>query len=161
MEIPVVVVFDGKNMWRSINGTTTEVTDKKVVKETREGLQIESAAALPDFLKAPYELSSLGEVNVKDKPAIGIRVSKKGQRDVNLYFDKKTHLIVKSEMRVYDAEAGKEITQEKFITAYKDTNGLKTGSRLVIHKDGDPFLDIEITDTQILEKVDDTTFAKP
>lgn len=161
MAIPVVVVFNGKNLWRSINGTTTEVKDEKIVKETRENLLVEGAGSLGDYLKAPYELSALGEVMVMDKPAVGIRVSKKGQRDISFFFDKKTNLVVKTEMRIYEAETGQEVTQEKFIIGYKDTNGLKTAARVLIHKDGKRFMDIEITNTQIFDKLDDSTFAKP
>lgn len=161
MAIPIVVVFDGKTLWRSINGTTAEVTDEKVVKETRESLQTEGAGTLADFLKAPYELAALGEVKVKDKAAVGIRVSKKGQRDISFYFDKKTHLVVKTEMRIYDAETAQEVTQEKYIVGYRVSNGLKTAAHVLIHKDGKAFMDIEITETQMFEKLDASTFAKP
>jgi outer membrane lipoprotein-sorting protein len=159
--IPVVVVYDGKTMWRSVMGKTVEIDDEKVLKEMREGLQAEGAGSLTDFLKSPYELSAIGEVKVKDKAAIGVRVSKKGQRDISFYFDKKTHLVVKTEMRVYDTEAGQEVTQEKYIVGYKDTNGIKSAARIVIEKDSKAFMDIEITETQTFEKLDDATFAKP
>ena len=37
-----------------------------------------------------YELALIGEVKVEDKPAIGVRVSVKGQKDINLFFDKQS-----------------------------------------------------------------------
>lgn len=161
MQIPIAVVYNGKKMWRSVNNTTEEIKDEKALAEVREGLQAEAAGSLVDFLKAPYELNSLGEVKIKDKPAIGIRVSKKGQRDVSYFFDKKTHLLVKTEMRVHDAEAGQEITQEKYIVGYRDTDGLKTGARVIVHKDGKAFMDIEITESKVYEKLEDSNFAMP
>jgi hypothetical protein len=160
-QIAIAVVYNGKKLWRSVNDKTEEIKDEKVLAETRDSLQAEGAGSFVDYLKAPYELGALGEVKVKDKAAIGIRVSKKGQRDVSYFFDKKTHLLVKTEMRVYDAEAGQEVTQEKYIVGYRDTDGLKTGARVVIHKDGKAFMDIEITESKIYEKLEESNFAMP
>lgn len=161
MQIPVVVVYDGKKLWQSVNNRTEEVKDEKKLAAVREAVQTEMSGSFVDFLKAPYELAGLGEVKVKDKPAIGIRVSKKGQRDVSYYFDKKTHLLLKIESRVDDEQAGQEVNQEKFIVGYRDTDGLKTAARVVIQKDGKDFLDIEITESKVYEKLEDSHFAMP
>ena len=161
MEIQIVQVYDGKTMWISQLGKTMEVKDEKTLKEMRESLQVEGAGGLVAILDGTYELNAAGEVKVKDKDAIGIRVSKKGQRDHTLYFDKKTNLVVKSETRAYDAITKQEVTQEKFLTEYQDKNGLKMPRRAVIHKDGKLFMDIEITDAQTFEKLDDANFAMP
>ena len=126
MQIPVVMVFNGKKMWVSTMGNTMEIDNEKMLKAMRVGVQAEGAGSLVEFLKKPYELSVIGEAKVKGKDAIGIRVSKKDQSDISLYFDKKTHLIVKTETRIYDMQAGQEFTQEKFATSYRDTDGMKT-----------------------------------
>jgi plasmid maintenance system killer protein len=98
---------------------------------------------------------------VKDKAAIGIRVSKKGQKDFSIFIDKQTHLIVKTEARSLDAQSGQEVLQEKFIIGYQDKGGLKLAKRVEILKDGKAFMDIEILETQAFEKLDDAHFAKP
>jgi outer membrane lipoprotein-sorting protein len=161
MKINVISVYNGKTLWVSTQGTTMEIDDEKILNDTKESLQIEGAGSFADFLKAPYELNSLGEIKVKGKEAIGIRVSKKGQKDFNLYLDKKTHLIVKTEMRSYDPMTKQEVNQEKFIIGYQDKNGMKVGKRVEIYKDDKLFMDIEITDVQMAEKLDDSIFAKP
>jgi outer membrane lipoprotein-sorting protein len=159
--IDIITVYNGKKMWVNVMGNTMEITDDKLLTSIREELQTEGAGGLVDFLKAPYELNSVGEAKVKGKDAIGIRISKKGQRDFNLYFDKKTHLVVKSESRTYDANAGEEVSQEKFMLSYQDKDGMKVAKRLEILKDGKAFMDVEITEVQPLEKIDDATFTKP
>lgn len=160
MQIPITVVYDGKKLWRSVLNKTEEVKDEKALEEVRQALLVEGGS-LADFLKAPYELSALGEVKIKDQPAIGIRISKKGQRDVNYFFDKKTHLVVKTEMRAYDEQAGQEVNQERYTVGYRDTDGLKTPTRLIIHKDGKQFMELEITESKTYEKLDDSNFAMP
>jgi outer membrane lipoprotein-sorting protein len=161
MNIDVITVYDGKKMWVNSQGKTAEINDEKILNEVKESLQIEGAGSLSDFLKAPYELNALGEAKVKGKDAIGIRVSKKGQKDFSMFFDKKTHLIVKTETRSFDAASKQEVTQEKFILSYQAKEGIQFAKRLEVVNDGKLFMDLEITDVAISEKIDDSTFAKP
>jgi hypothetical protein len=160
-KIDITTVFNGKKLWVSTMGQTKEIDDENIINAAREEMKAEASANLTDYLKAPYELNALGVVKVKGKDAIGIRVSKKGQKDVSFFFDKKTHLMLKSEMRTLDAMSGQEVTQEKFITEYQMKNGIQTAKRVEILKDGKLFMDIELTEVTPLEKLDDTVFAMP
>jgi outer membrane lipoprotein-sorting protein len=159
--IDITQVFDGKNFWVAAMGKTMEITDEKVIKELKESMQTEAANSFSSFLDKPYELSPIGEVKVKGKDAVGIRVSKKGQRDFSMFFDKKTHLLVKTETRAYDPMSAEEVTQEKFFVSYQEKQGMKVAKRIEIQKDGKAFMDIEVTDAQAVEKLDDAMFAKP
>lgn len=161
MNIDVITVYDGKKMWVSTQGQTKEIDDEKILKEVKDSLQVEGAGSLSDFLKAPYELNSLGESKIKGKDAIGIRISKQGQKDFSMFFDKKTHLVVKTEMRSFNAMSGQEVTQEKFILSYQDKAGVKIGKHVEIVNDGKLFMDLEITEVHASERIDDSVFAKP
>ena len=77
------------------------------------------------------------------------------------YFDKKNHLVAKIEMRATDQATKQEVNQEKFIVDYQDKGGLKVAKHIIIHNDGNPFMDIEITEIQVHEKLDDSLFARP
>ncbi|HEX3315810.1 MAG TPA: hypothetical protein VHR72_12995 [Gemmataceae bacterium] len=161
MTINVVTVFDGKKFWVSSMGNTKEIDDEKTIDEVKQSLMTEIGSGFTDMLKAPFELSAIGETKVKENDTFGIRVSKKGQRDISYFFDKKTHLLAKIETRNYDPMTTKEVTQEKIILEYQDKNGFKVGKRVEILKDGDPFMEIEITDVDIRDKLDPSTFAMP
>ena len=57
-------------------------------------------ALMPQRLRdADFQLSPAGEVKVNDRPALGLRVSRKGWPDVNVYFDKESGLVVKAATR--------------------------------------------------------------
>src|SRR5438445_725224 len=71
------------------------------------------------------ELSSLAETKVDGKPAVGVVVKSKGHRDVKLYFDKASGLLVKREHPVVDPSTGKEVVQEVLFRDYQDKDGLK------------------------------------
>ncbi len=159
--IDVITVFNGEKLWVNAAGQTKEIDDEKILKAAREEMQAEGASSLADFLKAPYELSAIGDVKVKGKDAIGIRISKKGQKDISMFFDKKTFLTLKTEMRTLDGMSGQEVTQEKFILDYQEKNGMQTPKRVEIVKDGKAFMNIEILESTPLEKLDDSVFAKP
>lgn len=162
MNIESIQVFDGKSFWVSVLGKTMEIKDDKMIKELKETMAVERAGGLIQLLKKDYELSLVGEIKVKDRDAIGIRASKKGQRDLNLFLDKKTHLLVKTEYRARPPMGGdQEVTQEKYFLDYKEVMGMKVPGRVVIEQDGKMFMDLEVSEVRMFESLGDEVFAKP
>jgi hypothetical protein len=160
MNFAFVQVFDGKKGWQGITGMIKEF-DADEVKEAKEQAHVEEVESLIVLKDKSYKLSALGEAKVGDHDAVGIQVTKKGRRDVNLFFDKKTHLLLKAEYRALDPSK-QEVTQEKLFLDYKDVGGLKSPGRMVVNNDGKKFLEIEITETNFMETpFDDSVFAKP
>ena len=89
------------------------------------------------------------------------KVSSKGHRDVDLYFDKATSVLVKTETRVKDDGSGQEVTEENFPSEYKDVQGVKHAMKFVVKRDGKLFLEGEATDCTLSEKLAADVFAKP
>jgi hypothetical protein len=56
---------------------------------------------------------------------------------------------------------GQEYTQETTFADYKDFGGMKKATKLVSKRDGEKFRDEQITEFQILDKVDPKTFSEP
>lgn len=159
--LDVITVYDGKTLWVSAGGATKEVNDPKIVEEVKQSILTEVGAGLLEVTKPGFELSAVGEAKVKGKDTIGIRVSKKGQRDISYYLDKKTHLLAKTETRAVDPATGQEVTQEKIVLEYAKKDKMMTPKRIEILKDGEPYMDLEILDLQIHDKLDMGLFAKP
>jgi hypothetical protein len=104
----------------------------------------------------------LPEAKVGDRAAVGVKVSSAGHRDVDLYFDKMSGLLVKSETRVKAEEMdGKEVSQETVFTEFKEIDGAKVATKFVIKRDGKPYVEAELTDLKPAAKLDDKLFAKP
>jgi hypothetical protein len=120
VELPfdiVVVVADGKGwMWRKIPGQQPEaatelepqtmlaINAKDAVHETRV------SNLLPLVRDRQFTLTALPESSVADRPAVGVRASYPGYPDVALFFDKETHLLVKSS---YQNDQGKQTPDGK------------------------------------------------
>jgi hypothetical protein len=158
--ITVTTVFDGKEGWILADGKEVKVTDEILneLKEAAYSIGLMNGVFLKD--KA-VKFSVIGESKVKDKPAIGLTVSREGKKDINLFFDKGTGLIAKVEMRKRDIASGQELTEERFITEYQEVAGRKVAKKIEVLRDGKQFIEAEITEMQILEKLDDSEFVQP
>jgi hypothetical protein len=160
-------VYDGAKGWKQVKLGDMTVVDEELNKESlAEAKESEYAGSLGQLVvlkKKEFKLEPLGEVKVGDKPAIGVRVTHKDHRDVSLFFDKKTGLLVKSERVVKDPDNGgdTEITQVELYEDYKDVKGVKYAGKLIITRDGKKHVDAEVTEHKVADKLDDNLFTKP
>jgi hypothetical protein len=159
-KVTVVTVFNGEKGWISANGETKEMEDKilEASKEQTHFMQITRMAMLKD---KKAEFSPLGESKVNDKPAVGVKVSAKGHKDVNMFFDKETGLLAKVERRTLDAMSGEDVAEERIITEYQDIDGLKVAKKVIINREGKKFMEVELLEHKPQEKIDASEFGKP
>ncbi len=159
-KIRVVHVLNGNKGWNRF-GDDTEEMDKEELAEAKEQAYADWASTLIPLKDKAFTLAPLGEIKIDKRPALGIKVSHKDRRDVSLYFDKETHLLVKIESRVKDDDTGAEVTEESFPSDYRDVQGTKQAMKFTIKRDGKLYMEGELSNIKLLEKVDDATFAKP
>jgi hypothetical protein len=160
MEFTILQVVDGDKGWFSFNGEPQEFT-KDMKAEAREQIHVGRAIDLRGLRGADVEVVAAGEVKVGTKAAAGVRVARKGYRDVNLYFDKDNGLLLKSETRSKDPTTGEEFTEVKLYDDYKKVNGLMVAHKIEVTRDGKPHAEMELTEVTFSEKLPDATFAKP
>jgi hypothetical protein len=92
---------------------------------------------------------------------VGVKVSSKGHRDVTLYFDKGSGLLVKTERRALDPKSKQEVPEERVISDYRDLDGLQSPRKAVVTMDGKKVMEAEATEVKFLDKLDDSVFARP
>jgi hypothetical protein len=130
------------------------------LEEHREGAYWVWVMSLVPLGNKEFKLSMLGERKVGDRPAEGVKVSRKGHFDLSMYFDKETGLLAMTESRYKEARSGKEVKQETFFSGYKDVSGIKSPTKVSIKRDGKLFVESSI-EVKHLEKLDERVFAKP
>lgn len=108
-----------------------------------------------------FDISLLPEIMVEGKPAQGVRVRSRGHRDINLYFDKKTNLLVKLTRIFDDPVTGEKADEERIIKEYQDIQGIQTIKKVVVFRSGKKYIDLEVIEAKYLDKVADREFAKP
>lgn len=130
---------------------------KETLKDVPHQLQV---AALYPLLDKEYSLGAFGEEKVNDKPAIGITVSKKGQKDVTLFFDKDTYLLVRMDSRTA-GPSGAEVNETRIFEEYAKTkDGIPYPKKVLVKHDDKKFIYAETTELQFAEKLPDADFKK-
>jgi hypothetical protein len=160
MKIVVVQVFNGKKGWVRLLEKTMPMEEEQL-KEAKNQMHVERVTGLVELKDKAYKLSALGEMKIDGKAAVGVQVTKKGERDVNLWFDAKDHLLLKAEYRALDDMTKQEVNQEKFFREYKDFNGVKGPTKLLVKNDGKDYLDMVVTEMTFVGKHDDSLFGEP
>jgi hypothetical protein len=161
MMVKVTVGYDGSKAWINVNGNDVDMMLDKLADLMKEQIYLSEVTRLTKLKNKMFELSSLGETKVQDKPAVGVRVSAKGHKDINLYFDKDSGLLVKFEHRTVDFSTMQEMNEERIFLEYMDKDGLKEPKKLLVNRDGKKFIDAEVLEVKYLDTIDDTQFSKP
>ena len=157
----IIQAVKGDKGWESQNGMVVDMP-KDHVEEAHHSLHHGEVTRLLVLTGKDYKLSSLGDAKVDNRPAVGIHVDARGERDVNLFFDKENGLLVKSETRVKDTMGGdQEFTQVTIYRDYKKVDGIMVAYKVEISRDDKLFVEGEITEFQHAEKLDDAQLAKP
>jgi len=159
-EVKVVTLLNKEKGSIHVNGKEQPLDDK-VKAELKEASHAAQVGQLLPLKKPPFTLTVLGELKVRDKPAVGLKVSAKGFRDIDVWFDKETGRIAKVERRVYDTMSGQEVTEERFVLEYQDFNGQPVAKKVSMNRDGKKFLELEVTDVKFPESIDESEFANP
>jgi hypothetical protein len=159
--IRIVAVSNGDKAWLSINGQTREVTGEELKEGQDGGYRSKRVRYLLPLLKEPgFTLSLLADQEVAKRAATGVRVQSKGHRDVDLYFDKESGLLVKIESRTLD-QAKKELVLGQIQSEYKDFGGLKIATKFTNYDNGKLRSIEDITELKFVDRIDPQEFAKP
>jgi len=159
MKFTLTQVLNKDKGWTKLNEMVTDLDGDKLT-EVRRAAHEQWLGTLLPLKSKDVQLTLIGDSKVEDKPAIGIKAVSKDRGDVTLYFDKDTHLLVRTEARVKDDMSGQEMNQETTYSGHA-TKGAKLPTKLAVKRDGKAFLEAEITEIKAEEKLDDSTFEKP
>ena len=116
---------------------------------------------MPQLLKADgFKVEAGQEEKVGRKPAPVLKVTGPDGKDFQLFFDKESGLPVKLTATVMGRQ-GNEFAQETTFANYKDFNGIKRATKIETKRNGKKVMESEVTDFQVLDKVEPKTFAEP
>jgi hypothetical protein len=102
-----------------------------------------------------FKLAPLGEKKILGQAAVGVRVIYKGREEVRLFFSKETSLPLKCEW-----DASKEV-HELLLSDYKDVGGLRRPMKVLGKTGGKLALEYVIRDYSVVERLDESLFARP
>ncbi|HZY85229.1 MAG TPA: hypothetical protein VFE78_10390 [Gemmataceae bacterium] len=164
----LVHLLNGDKALVTIDGQPTKV-DPAALSELRETLQLDQAVRLvPLLADRGFNLAPLGEGKVNDRTVVGVKVTSRGRKELRMYFDKATGLLIKTEHSL-DAPAGRpepgaaprEVRQEEFYSDFKDLEGFRRPTKMVVLRDGRKLMEAELVEVKYFSKIDDAEFEKP
>ncbi|MFO0800339.1 MAG: hypothetical protein U0804_22965 [Gemmataceae bacterium] len=158
----IVNVVAGDKGWAKFGNDTKDMSKDEIA----QGQQEQHAGYLASLTplvgaRGGYALAPAGELLVNDKAALGVKVTAKGRRDVTLYFDKATSLLVRYDQTVKDEGSGREVTQETYPSEYKDVQGTKQSFKFVVKRDSKLYLEGEASEVTLSDTLDAGLFVKP
>lgn len=160
MKINFAAATDGKTTWQKSGDMLEDMPEKKAKAFHDQAYSMRLLQILP-LKDKENTLAMVDDIKVDGKDAVGIKVTRKGQRDTTLYFDKKTSLLVKMASEIWDEFSDKEVKQENYISGWKEKDGAWYFDKVIIKRDGKDFINEEFSDQKSLDKLDPKLFAKP
>jgi hypothetical protein len=155
------MVLNGDKGWVSMGGATEEMSKEQLAAQ-KEGQFSGYVSTLLPLKDKAFRLAPVGEAKVGDRPAVIVKVTHEGHRDVLLFFDKENNRLLKSEYKAKAQEqGGQEVKQEVFYSNYGDVDGVRFPMKILITRDGKPYVEAENSDVKAVDKLDEKVFAKP
>lgn len=157
-----VQVLNGDKGWIQFGVLSRECSPEEMA-EIKEQFNATCISHLSVLTDKSYKLSALGEETIDGHPAIGVRVEYENFREVNLYFDKESYLLLKMQARIRDPlRGGLEFTADTLYSDYKEVDGVMTAHKFTVKYAGKVYNEGEIIEAHYSEKLDDSVaFNKP
>ena len=153
-------VVAGDKGWRKFGDDKTALEGDALANQKRGMyLALVPVTVLPLKGKG-FKVQAAGEEKVGDKAAVKIKGTGPDDKEFTLYFDKETGLPLKIVAKVAGFMGG-EFLQETSYGDYKEMGGIKKATKITATRDGAKFLNQEITDFKVVDKLDPKTFAEP
>ncbi|MFO0844744.1 MAG: hypothetical protein U0797_20500 [Gemmataceae bacterium] len=157
----VVLVLNGDKTWAKANNGEPNPLEREQTRALQQGFgALRLIESLLPLTGKEWKLSSLGELKIDDVAAVGLKVAKKGLPELDLYFDKATHLPLRAEMRITEP-GGLDVPYVAKFAAYKKVEGRQYFTKLTLLREDKVVLEMERGDFQAKDAVDEETFGKP
>lgn len=150
-------IVNGDKVIQLENGKPTPLSDK-LRKELQHSPALQEMSLLTPLLdEKKYTLKPAETIKVNDKVAYGVIVKSENRKEVTLYFDAESGLLVKMS-RLALNPAAQEVIEESLFSDYQKVAGMVVPMKLVVNHDGRPFMNITVSDYKPLERIDEKQF---
>jgi len=154
------LVIKGNKAWRKFGNQVVELENADAKNEKFNfSLQL-LPVTLPTLKGQGYKLESVGEEKVDKTPVVILKITNPDGKTFKISFDKESGLPLKLVADIVGFR-GQEFIQEIYYSNYKDFDGIKRPIKIVSKRDGQRFLESEITEYKVIDQLPDETFTEP
>jgi hypothetical protein len=155
-----VTILNGDKGWRKFGEEANPLEDQALANQKRV-VYLQLIPEMPTLLKGEgFKVEAAEEEKVGGKPAAVLKATGPDGKDFQIFFDKESGLPVKLTATVAGRQ-GNESAQETTYANFKDFDGIKRATKVETKRNGKKFIESEITDFKVVDKVDAKTFDEP
>ncbi len=155
-----MTILNGDKGWRKFGEETNPLEDQALANQKRVAY-LQLVPEMPTLLKGEgFKVEAGEEEKVGGKAAAVLKVTAPDGKDFQIYYDKESGLPVKLTAKVAGRQ-GNESQQETTFADFKDFDGIKRATKIETKRNGKKFIESEITDFKVLDKVDPKAFDEP
>jgi outer membrane lipoprotein-sorting protein len=165
MKVAVHQVANGDKFKRTVTvGDMVVPADDDAKDEIRFAVVGKQAQTLTPLLDpAKFSIKAADDEDVNGKKAVVVVATPKAiDKEIKLYFDKESSLLVKAGHKGRgpgEGGARVDVYVESYFSDFKKVNGIQVPTKAVQHHDGKKFMTLTMSDHEFLEKLDDKEFA--
>jgi hypothetical protein len=160
IKVKATLVLYGDQGYRHFGAVDTELDASGIANLKRTVSLVVIPITIVPLRAEGYKLQTLADEKIGDQLAAGIKATGSDGKEFRIYFDKKTGVPVKIVAHLLTIE-GSEFDCETTYGNYKDFGRIKKATKVMVKRDGHKFLDQEITEFKIVDKLDKEAFLKP
>jgi hypothetical protein len=160
MQFKGVTVLAGDKGWRDFAGNVMELDKEGLANEKRTAYLNLIPITIVPLKGKEFKAEAIGEESIGGKLAVGVRATGPDGKEFKLHFDKESGLPVRLVAKVAGF-MGDEYTQETTFSDYQEMAGIKKATKVVAKRDGEKFIENQVTEFKILDTVDAKAFAAP
>jgi LysM repeat protein len=150
-------VYDGQSAWM-VTPQGVQPLPGSQVEEFRKSLSRDTISLLTYLSDDNISVQYVGEEDVNGKPADVILIRSPATDSLQLFIDTETKYIVKKSYQSVSEEG--PLATEEFVDDYRDVSGVKIGFHVVVHQNGEKFLEGTSSEVIINVEVDESLFEK-
>ena len=155
-EVALTQVIDGTRAAIWVNGEKQKLSTAQAL-DLRQTLDLNRAMRLVGLLEdSAYNLKYLGQTEEGEQKTHVVRVLRKDMRELRMFFDAKTGLLVKTEHPV-DFQ-GKQMLQEEHYSDFRDLSGFRRPVRMTVYRGGQKILESALTQVSYFESIEPSRF---
>jgi hypothetical protein len=165
MKVAVHQVANGEKVTRKVKVGDMDVPSgddaAQEIKFAVAGRQAQTLTPLLESEKFAIKAADDEDVNGK-KAAVVVATPKGFDKEMKLYFDKDSGMLVKTAHKGKgpgEGGAQVDVYQESYFSEFQKVNGIQVATKVVVHHDGKKFMTATLSDYQVLEKLEEKEFT--
>jgi hypothetical protein len=154
-------ILEGDRVSMLVNGRKV-ATNERTTADLKELAYAQRVQSLVPLLEdRSFTLEAAGRADVEGRPTDGVLVRSENHREVVLFFDRESSLLVRVARQTLDPATGKGVSQVEFYSDFRLVGGVRRPAKVTVFRDGKKYLEGESVEMKYLDRLDDALFADP